>query len=158
MHVPISSSSSLLFSLLCLHHPCLTSRSAERAMRSRWLTTSVDINCAFARCFGSGKQLLGDLVADVTEDSCSETSIPWQLLERPCTLAPPPCLSFFLLRLSFSTHDLLSPPQRLIHHDDLYLSICFPPTQRRCAVERCIDCLTEAPEHCLTRESKDAAP
>lgn len=46
----------------------------------QWLTTSMDINCVFARCFGSREQLLGDLVADVTEESYNETLIPRQLL------------------------------------------------------------------------------
>ncbi len=72
-------------------------------------------------------------------------------------LSLPLCLSS-LFCVSFSTHDLLPPPQCLAHHDDLCLSTRFPPTQRRCAVESCIDCLTEAPEHCLTRNSEDAAP
>lgn len=68
-------------------------------------------------------------------------------------LSPLPSVSLFLYPASsLSTHDLLSPSQRLIHHD-LYLSISFTPTQRRCAGERCIDCLTEEPEHCLTRKT-----
>lgn len=58
-----------------------------------------------------------------------------------CTLGPalplPPCVSLLYPR------DLLSPPLRPIHRDDLYLSISFTPTQRRCAAERCIDCLTD---------------
>ncbi len=77
-----------------------------------------------------------------------------------CSRCPALSLSVCLSSLScfsLSTHDLLSPPQHLIQHDDLYLSIFFTPTQRRCAVERCIDCLIEAPELSLTRNSKDTA-
>lgn len=113
-------------------------------------------NCAFARCLGTGEQLLGNLVADFTEDGCNETSIPWQLHARPCS--PVPSVSLFFILCFLSTHDLLLPFQRLIHPDDLYLSISFTPTQRRCAVERCIDCLTEEPEHSLTRNNKGATP
>lgn len=94
LHVAISLL--LLSFLFCLSHPVWL---ADR-LRSQWLTASVDINCAFARCFGTGERLLGDMVADVTEDSCNETSIPWQQLSRPCTLTPSACL-FFILRLSF---------------------------------------------------------
>lgn len=57
-------------------------------------TAPADINCALARCLGAGEQLLGDLVADVTENSCVETSIPWQLLTQLQSVA------FFMLRLS----------------------------------------------------------
>ena len=130
--------------LSVLSHPLsLTSRSATRKKRSRWRTTSVDNNCAFARCFGTGEQLLGDLMADVTEDVCNEPSIPWQLH------GPAPSVSVsFILRLSFV-------PMTSFYHlsilftDDLCPFISFTPTQRRwCAMEPCIDFLTEKPEHC----------
>lgn len=107
------------------------------------LTASVDINCEFARCFGTGEQLLGDLVADVTVDSCNETSIPWQLLTRPCSLTFSAAL-FFTLGLSF----FLWPPCTTSAYYSpwwsVYVNLSFTPTQRRCVVERCIDCLTEA--------------
>lgn len=62
------------------------------------------------------------------------------------------CLSS-LSCISLSTHDLLLPSPQL-HHDDLHLSIT--PTQRRCAVERCIDytralCNKEQQRHCTIR-------
>ena len=127
----------------------LTSRSAERGTRNQWLTASVDINCAFARCFGTGERLLGDLVADVNQWDST-----W-----PCSLA---CLcvsvSLFLLRLPFYPW----PPftTSVSHSPQWFVSVRldFPPTQRRWAVERCINQLTEAHGYCLTRNSKDNAP
>lgn len=89
------------------------------ALLSWWtnqLTMSLDLNCAFVRCLGAGEQLPKAFVADVTENSCIETLIPQQLLTR---------LQFFLffkLHLSFYPWPP-SLPQRLIHCDDLYLSI-----------------------------------
>lgn len=98
-----STSSSLPFSLFCLFPPVWWANQLREQWGSLRLTTSVDINCAFARCFGSGEQLLGDLVADVTEDSCNETLIPWQLLCIGPELSLPLSLSSSCVTLSTMT-------------------------------------------------------
>lgn len=153
LHVAISASSSVSFSVFCLSSLVWL---ADQ-LREEWLTILVDINCAFARCFGTCERLLGDLWWHMSVKIVATRHwFPGNCLHGPA-LSFPLCLSS-LFCVSLSTHDLLSPPQRLAHHDDLYLSICFTPTLCRCAVERCIDCLTEAPEHYLTRNSKDTAP
>lgn len=134
LHVAVSL---LLHSLPLLFVPPTLSDEAFK------LTASVDINCEFARCFGTGEQLLGDLVADVTVDSCNETSIPWQLLTRPCSLTFSAAL-LFTLGLSL----FLWPPCTTSAYYSpwwsVYVNLSFTPTRRRCVVERCIDCLTEA--------------
>lgn len=72
-------------------------------------------NCAFVKSFGTREQLLGDLVADVKENSYNNTLLPWQLFMQSHCGFP----------LYMATHFLpVTPFQHLnILFDDLYLSI-----------------------------------
>lgn len=86
LHVPVTVSPPFFLLLLTVL--------SLKAFLADQPTAPAGINCALARCLGAGEQLLGDLVADVTENSCVETSIPWQLLTQLHSVA------FFMLRLS----------------------------------------------------------
>ena len=113
-HVAISFLFPPFFSVLSLQH-----------WLADQLTASVAINCTFARCFGTEEQLLGDLLADVTENSCIETLIPWQLFTWLCSVA-----FFFVLHLSLlmtffhTTSASYSPQWSVSVHFSVTLTQC----------------------------------
>lgn len=153
----LSSSSPLPFSLFLLSHPVwLADQLQEGWGTNGWLhqwTLIVHLQGAL----GPGSSYL-------------ETR--WQMSLKivamrhrfPGNCSCGPALSLFSVSLFFSLHLSFYPwppfTTSASHSPQWFVSVLLSvtPTQRRCAVERCVDCLTEAPKHCLTRNSKDTVP